>query len=65
MAAFTGMIFFVALSLGEYSLTSKAAFVWAVFAFVGVRYFRLNILWIFFIGIIAELILCFGGIDVF
>ena len=65
LAAFTGMIFFVALSLGEYSLTSKAAFVWAVFALVGVRYFRLNIVWIFFIGIVAELILYFGGIDVF
>lgn len=65
LAAFTGMIFFVALSLGEYSLNSQATFIWCVFALVAVRYFRLNILWVFAIGITAEVGLYLGGWHVF
>ncbi len=57
MGAFTGMLFWVLLSLGEVSLKSPMLFIWAVGSFVLVRYFKLNILWIFLIGIIAEVII--------
>ncbi len=52
LASFTGMIFFVALSLGKAALTTPLSFVYAVFAFIAVKYFKLNILWVFVIGII-------------
>jgi len=51
MSAFTGMLVWVVLSLGEISLTVPKSFIWAVGSFVLVRYFKLNILWIFIIGI--------------
>ncbi len=57
MGAFTGMLAWVLLSLGEVSLNSNSLFIWAVGSFVLVRYFKLNILWIFIIGIAAQLIL--------
>jgi len=34
-------------------LVSPAAYIWAVGALLLVRYFKLNILWIFLIGIVA------------
>lgn len=64
LAAFTGMLFFVVLSLGTISLISSAAYIWAVGAFIAVRYYQLNILWIFIIGIAAELVLFFIGLPI-
>jgi len=64
LAAFTGMLFFVVLSMGEVSLLSPAAYIWAVGALIAVRYFELNILWIFLIGIAAEFGLFFAGISI-
>ncbi|NOY77420.1 MAG: chromate efflux transporter [Calditrichaeota bacterium] len=61
MSAFTGMIFFVTLSLGRVSLVSPATYVWAVGAFLLVRYYKINLLWIFLIGIAAALGLYFCG----
>ena len=56
MGAFTGMLAWVLLSLGEVSLKSPLLFIWGVGSFVLVRYFKMNILWIFIIGIVAEFI---------
>ncbi|AKF25047.1 chromate transporter [Sulfurovum lithotrophicum] len=64
LAAFTGMLFFVVLSLGTISLVSSAAYIWAVGALIAVRYFQLNILWIFLIGIGAEALLYLAGFSV-
>ena len=64
LASFTGMLLFVLISLGEISLTNPAAYVWAVFAFIAVRFFKINILWIFLAGIFAELVLFFIGIPI-
>ena len=57
MGAFTGMLAWVLLSLGETSLKSPALFIWAVGSFILVRYFKLNILWVFLMGIGAEVLL--------
>jgi len=62
MSAFTGMLLWVMLSLGKVSLTSPAPYIWAVGSFILVRYFKLNLLWVFLIGIVAALILNFIGI---
>ncbi len=62
LAAFTGMLFFVVLSLGRVSLVSPATYIWAVGALIAVRYLKLNILWIFLAGIAAEMALYFAGI---
>ncbi|WP_353663142.1 chromate efflux transporter [Hydrogenimonas sp. SS33] len=61
LAGFTGMLFFVVLSLAKVSLVSPAAYVWAVGALLAVRYWKLNIFWIFLAGIAAELLLYFAG----
>jgi len=53
LAVFTGMLLFVVISLGKVSLLSPAAFVYATFAFLLVKYFKLNILWIFIMVIAA------------
>ncbi len=55
MSAFTGMILFVTLSLGRVSLVSPATYIWAVGAFLLVRYYKINLLWIFLIGMAAAL----------
>ena len=57
LASFTGMIFFVGLSLGKISLTTHLSFVYAVFAFIAVKYFKINVLWVFIIGILSELLI--------
>ena len=54
LASFTGMLFFVVLSLGRVSLVSPTAYIWAVGALIAVRYLKLNILWIFLMGIAVE-----------
>ncbi|BCD59355.1 MULTISPECIES: chromate efflux transporter [unclassified Nitratiruptor] len=59
LAAFTGMLVFVLLSLGKVALINPATYIWAVGAFLAVRYWRINILWIFLIGVVAKLILYF------
>jgi len=61
MSAFTGMILFVTLSLGKVSLISPATYIWAVGAFLLVRYYKMNLLWIFLIGIAAAMGLYFCG----
>ncbi|RLD59921.1 MAG: chromate transporter [Bacteroidetes bacterium] len=55
MSAFTGMLAWVLLSLSHVSLTAPKFFIWAVISFILVRYFKLNILWIFLIGIVIAL----------
>ncbi len=57
LAGFTGMLALVVLNLGRVSLVSSAAYVWAVGAFVLVRWFELNLLWIFGLGAAAAGIL--------
>ncbi len=61
MSAFTGMILFVTLSLGEVSLVSPATYIWAVGAFLLIRYYKINLLWVFLIGIVAAMGLYFLG----
>ena len=64
LAAFTGMLFFVVLTMGQVSLISPAAYIWAVGALIAVRYYELNILWIFLTGIAVESGLFFAGISI-
>ncbi len=64
LAAFTGMLFFVLLSMGKVSLVSPAAYIWAVGALIAVRYYKLNILWIFLGGIAVEAGLFLLGISI-
>jgi len=61
LASFTGMLLFVLLSLGKVSLTSPLPYIWAAGAFVLVRYYKLNILWIFLIGIVLAAGLYLSG----
>ncbi len=63
LAAFTGMLFFVVLSLGKVSLVSPSEYIWATAALIAVRYYKINILWIFLIGIAAKLALFMSGIQ--
>ena len=56
MGAFTGMLAWVVLSLGEIGLKSPPLFIWAVGSFILVRYFKINILWIFAVGITIQLL---------
>jgi len=44
LAAFTGMLLFVVLSLGSVSLISPGAYIWAVGALIAVWYYKINIL---------------------
>jgi chromate transporter len=53
LASFTGMLLFVLLSVGKISLVNPTAYIWAVFAFILVRYLKTNILVIFVIGLLA------------
>ncbi len=62
LASFTGMIFFVGLSLGKVALTSHLSFIYAVFAFIAVRYFKINILFIFIAGLITQFVIIKGFI---
>ena len=64
LAAFTGMLFFVLLSMGKVSLVSPAAYIWAVGALIAVRYYKVNILWIFLGGIAVEAGLFLLGISI-
>ena len=64
LAAFTGMLFFVLLSMGKVSLVSPAVYIWAVGALIAVRYYKLNILWIFVGGIAVEAGLFLLGISI-
>ena len=59
LASFTGMLLFVLLSIGQISLTKPTAYIWAVFAFILVRYLKTNILVIFVIGLLAIIPLIF------
>ena len=63
MSAFTGMLLWVVLNLGEVSLHSPAPYIWATGSFILLRYFKLNILWIFLTGIGIALMLYFAGIS--
>ncbi len=65
LAGFSGMLFYVLLSLSKVALISNAAFIWATGAFVLVRFFKINILWIFLGGIFAEIILYYFNIKIF
>jgi len=64
LAAFTGMLFFVVLSMGKVTLHSPSAYIWAVGALIAVRYYNINILWIFLSGIALEIGLFFMGISI-
>jgi len=63
LSAFSGMLFFVALSLGSVSLVSNLTYIWAIGALILVRYFKLNIIWIFLLGIVAEISLYSLGVS--
>ncbi len=52
LAGFVGLLIAVLLQLGKLSLTSPATLVLAGLAFVGVRYFKLDILWVFAGGLL-------------
>ena len=60
LATFTGMIFYVGLSLSKVALINHLSFVYAVFAFLAVRYFKLNILLIFIIGLSIQFLILKG-----
>ncbi len=64
LAGFTGMLALVVLNLGRVSLVSTAAYVWAVGAFILVRWFELNLLWIFGLGAAAAGILYAFGFHI-
>lgn len=51
MASFVGLLAVVLLQLGGVALTSSAAFALAAAAFVAVRWFKLDIIWIFLGGL--------------
>jgi len=51
MASFVGLLAVVLLQLGGVALTSPAAFALASAAFVAVRWFKIDILWIFLGGL--------------
>ncbi len=57
LASFTGMIFYVALSLSKVSLINNLGFVYAIFAFIAVKYFKINILWIFLAGLFIQFLI--------
>ena len=57
LASFTGMIFFVGLSLGKIALTNQLNFIYAVFAFITVKYFKLNVLYVFIIGLLVQFLI--------
>ncbi|SMC08785.1 chromate efflux transporter [Nitratiruptor tergarcus] len=63
LAAFTGMLIFVLLSLGKIALVTPATYFWAIGAFIAVRYWKINIVWIFLVGIAAKLVLYFTGME--
>ena len=52
LAAFTGMLLFVLISIGKFSLRNPIAVLWAVWAFVAVRFLKLNLLYVFLIGLV-------------
>ena len=60
LSSFTGMIFFVGLSLGKIALTNQLNFIYAVFAFIAVRYFKLNVLYVFIIGLLVQFLIIKG-----
>ena len=51
MASFVGLLAVVLLQLGGVALTSPAAFALAGGAFVAVRWFKIDILWVFIVGV--------------
>ncbi len=51
LSAFTGMLLYVLISIGKFSLKNPVAIIWALWAFVAVRFLKLNLLWVFFIGL--------------
>lgn len=51
MASFVGLLAVILLQLGSVALTTPASFALAMAAFVGVRYFKIDILWIFVGGL--------------
>lgn len=64
LAAFTGMLVFVVLSLGKVSLVTPVAYIWAVGSFVAVRFSKVNLLWVFGVGIAAAMALYAFGISI-
>ena len=62
LTSFTGMLLFVLLSLGKVSLTSPMGYIWAVGAFLAVRYFKASLLTIFGAGILLAGGLYLAGI---
>jgi len=62
MSAFTGMLLWVVISIGKVSLTHPVSWIFAVGAFILIRYFKLNLLWVFLTGIAVALALYFAGV---
>ncbi len=65
LASFTGMLAYAVLSMGRIGLVSPASFVWAAGSLIAVRYYRVNVLWVFLSGIAFELLLFLLGIHLF
>lgn len=62
MSAFTGMLLWVVISLGKAGLTHPVSWIFAVGSFILVRYFKINLLWVFLTGIVVAVFLYFLNI---
>ncbi len=62
LAAFVGLLGVVLLQLGQVGITGSASLVLAASAFVAVRYFKWDLLWIFAVGLVVWGGLVAGGI---
>ncbi len=62
LASFVGLLAVVILQLGGVALTTPAAFALAASAFVAVRWFKLDVIWIFIGGIVLWAILLAAGV---
>ncbi len=62
LAAFTGMLGYIALTLGIAVLKGPLPWIWTISSLIGVRYFKLNLILIFLIGITVAVLFYFLGI---
>lgn len=65
LSAFSGMLGIVVLSISKFLISVPYSLLWAVYAFVTVRYSNLGVLPIFILGLIAEAVLHALGIELF
>jgi chromate transporter len=65
LAAFTGMLGYIALTLGAVVLKRPLPWIWTIGSLIAVRYFKLNLVWIFLTGIVIAVLFHFSGIPIF